>query len=568
MRKTETLRYFLYARKSSESEDRQMASIEDQKAEVKKIAEELNLNIIGVYSESKSAKAPGRKAFNEMLQRIEKGDADAILCWKLNRLARNPVDGGKVSWLLQNNIIKHIQCYGRDYKPTDNVLMMQVELGMANQFVKDLSTDVKRGMRQKAERGWNPFPTLPIGYVHNKTRKGLVKGKEIIKDKKRFPLVKKLWQMMLTGAYSIADIKREGDRLGLVNDANKPYVIHTYHKLFRTEFYCGYFYWRNADGVRQRYEGKHSPMISTQDFNRVQAFIGNHKRATRSKSYEFPFRGLLTCGECGCSITAERKFQVRCTGCRHKFSCLHRNDCPKCNMLISDMVAPTIIDRTYYRCTKRKGACSQKTVTETDLHQQYLERLQQIEIHEDFYKFMVREMEALAENENRNELLVIAQLKKQLSELQNRLDSLTLMRADGDIDKVQFLTMKTKTLGAIEDLELQIDTHEKSLTDWKGIAMGYLNFALKATKALEKTDIFTKKELLLKLGSNQRLMDKKLEFIRPKPLLASKSCNLVYEAQNETFEPEKSVINKGDLSNFELLMQACAQECKTFELAS
>ena len=78
-----------------------------------------------------------------MLQKIHSGEVNAILCWKLNRLARNPVDGGQISWMLQNNIIEHIQCFGRDYKPTDNVLMMQVEFGMANQYVKELSVDVK-----------------------------------------------------------------------------------------------------------------------------------------------------------------------------------------------------------------------------------------------------------------------------------------------------------------------------------------------------------------------------------------------------------------------------------------
>lgn len=94
------LKFFLYARKSSESEDRQMASIDSQVKELNKLAEELNLEVIGKYTESMSAKSPGRPIFNDMINRIQKGEANGILCWKINRLARNPIDGGTISWLL------------------------------------------------------------------------------------------------------------------------------------------------------------------------------------------------------------------------------------------------------------------------------------------------------------------------------------------------------------------------------------------------------------------------------------------------------------------------------------
>lgn len=149
----EIIKYFLYVRRSQDSEDRQMASLDDQKTEMMRLANQLGITVVDVIEESQSAKKPGRPKFNQMLERIHNGEANGIICWKLNRLARNPIDGGQISWLLQQGVIQHIQTQGRDYKPTDNVLMMAVELGMANQFVKDLSVDVKRGMRLKAERG-------------------------------------------------------------------------------------------------------------------------------------------------------------------------------------------------------------------------------------------------------------------------------------------------------------------------------------------------------------------------------------------------------------------------------
>ncbi len=74
-------KYFIYARRSSESEDRQMASIGSQIEELRKMANDINLDVVEIFEESKSAKAPGRPVFNEMLSRISQGEASGILCW-------------------------------------------------------------------------------------------------------------------------------------------------------------------------------------------------------------------------------------------------------------------------------------------------------------------------------------------------------------------------------------------------------------------------------------------------------------------------------------------------------
>jgi len=112
------IKYFLYTRKSSESEDRQVQSIDDQVNRLKELARDLNLEIKKIYTEAKSAKKPNnRPLFDEMIQRIENGEADGILCWQINRLSRNPIDSGKLSWLLQQGILKSIQTIDRQYLP-------------------------------------------------------------------------------------------------------------------------------------------------------------------------------------------------------------------------------------------------------------------------------------------------------------------------------------------------------------------------------------------------------------------------------------------------------------------
>ncbi|SDW82191.1 Site-specific DNA recombinase [Lutibacter oricola] len=547
MIQTQQLRYFLYARKSSESEDRQMASIDDQLKEVNKIAVELDLQVVGVFSESKSAKEPGRKAFNEMLSEIEQGKADGILCWKLNRLARNPVDGGKISWMLQQHRIKHIQCYGRDYKPSDNVLMMQVEFGMANQFIKDLSTDIRRGVASKAERGWYPSSTLPIGYIHHKENRQKVHKTEIIPDKKKFHLVEKLWSLMLTGNYSIADIKRIGDELGFLGKNKHEYSKSSYHSLFSNEFYCGYFYWKDGNGIKKRYKGKHQVVVTEKEFDQIQSHIGNRKRQTRPKKYDFPYRGMISCGECGCSITAERKYQVRCTTCRFKFSCLNRGDCPKCGTEKDDMNNPTIIDITYYRCTKRKQKCSQKFISKKELEQQFLKAFEKIKIPKDFYLYMCEGLQRLDTQAKKKNKELITPLKKHITTLENRRKNLALMRADNEITNEEFVTFKEQCDVKIRNLQKQIRAISHLETNWLSIARDYAFIAENASDIFKKSDNLTKKSLLLKIGSNQQLIDKKLYFITTKPLLAILDCYSLFESQKERFEPKNHLDKQSDL---------------------
>jgi len=88
-------KYFLYARKSTEDEERQVMSIEAQLAELADFAKRENIDISEQFIESKSAKKPGREIFNEMIQKIyESKEPVGILAWHPDRLARNSVDGG------------------------------------------------------------------------------------------------------------------------------------------------------------------------------------------------------------------------------------------------------------------------------------------------------------------------------------------------------------------------------------------------------------------------------------------------------------------------------------------
>ena len=171
------LKYFLYARKSTDVEDKQILSIEAQLAELRELAKRENLHITEEFIEKRSAKIPGRPIFNEMMKKIQAGEAQGIVCWKIDRLSRNPVDSGKIQWLLQQGIIQHIQTHSQSHYPNDNVLMMSVELGMANEYVRQLSENTARGLKHKAREGY--FPGLaPLGYINNPQKIGRASCRE------------------------------------------------------------------------------------------------------------------------------------------------------------------------------------------------------------------------------------------------------------------------------------------------------------------------------------------------------------------------------------------------------
>ena len=90
-------KFFLYARKSTEDEERQVMSIEAQLAELAEFAKRENIEIAETFIESKSAKKPGREIFNQMMSKVhDSKEPIGLIAWHPDRLARNSIDGGQI----------------------------------------------------------------------------------------------------------------------------------------------------------------------------------------------------------------------------------------------------------------------------------------------------------------------------------------------------------------------------------------------------------------------------------------------------------------------------------------
>jgi DNA invertase Pin-like site-specific DNA recombinase len=260
--------YFIYCRKSTEAEDRQILSIDSQITELKRHAVRRGLRIAAILTEAKSAKAPGRPVFNKMMERLYGGEADGVLCWKPDRLARNPVDGGAIIWAMKEHEVKIItpfQVYGQS---EDNVVWMYLEFGMAQKYVDDLSKTVKRGLRAKAESGWFPGPTPP-GYQNQLNKEG---RNVIAKDPKRFPLIRRCWDLVLTGNHTPAEVRQIANTAwGYRTDLGNHLGRKTIYNIFANPFYHGTYEYPRGSGAW--HTGRHTPMVTKGEFDAVQQIL-------------------------------------------------------------------------------------------------------------------------------------------------------------------------------------------------------------------------------------------------------------------------------------------------------
>lgn len=487
----------MYLRKSTDSEDRQIQSIEDQRREIQKLVSQYGLNVVKVYEESQSAKAPGRLQFNQMIADIYAKEIDGILCWKINRLARNPKDGGDIQWALQRGDIRSILTPGREYRSEDNVMMMSVELGMANQFILDLSKDVKRGLHSKVEKGWKPG-IAPLGYLNEKyADKGT---KRILIDEKQFYLMRKLWDLMLTGNYTVpAIVDIAVNEFGIRTTKGKnpgKFSTTTLYRIFTNPFYYGEFTYTG-----EVYQGKHKPMITVEEYDQIQKILGKRGQP-RPKYKTLPFNGLIRCGECGCSITCDEKMKkIKSTG---KFAFYK-----------------------YHKCTKKKKVkCYQKPIRTEDLSAQIEERLEQFSLPQPLLDFALEVLRETNEQEVESRDDVLNNQYRNLQDIQKKIDNLlALYISDGNISREllseeEFKENKNKLVREKNGIQNKIDQLHKNADQWLELTEKTFEFATYAKHWFHNGSPEEKTGILRAFGTNFILKDQKLT-IEPHPALKS-----------------------------------------------
>jgi site-specific DNA recombinase len=488
------LRYALYARKSSERREETEKSIDEQTAECQMLAARSDLTVAAVYGESKSAKKPGvRPLYAQMIQQIEKGEVNAILCWKVNRLIRNMEEGGKLVQLLVDGTIQEIRTPFQVFRPRDNILPLVLDAASSTQYSIDLVDTVTRGLKGHFDLGgWNS--KAYVGYVNARHPVNHKVG-VVLPDGERFTLLRKGWEMLLTGAYTPAQVARTlNDVWGFrtrrtVKRGGTPLSRSHAYSLFRNPFYAGYVRYR---GELKR--GTHEPMVAEVEFAQVQAILDaqgiaeriskNGAATQRSQKRSFPFTGLLQCGYCGCQITAEY----------HTL----RNGNPY----------------TFYRCSNAKGNCDQKGISGIYLEKEVLRLLESVSIPAELCDAAREDILAYLETDSDSHQAIYSQQQSTLADVERQLSNLVSMWLRGLLtDEVRYRSMEAELNAKKNNLLLETAKLRQELETMRGNAVAACHYLKFAQGCFQVSDAVKKREIAhaLCLGYKLYGKEKRLE---------------------------------------------------------
>ena len=464
-------KFFLYARKSTDVEDKQVLSIESQINELREFAKREKLEIVDEFTEAKTAKEPGRPIFSFMLSQIEKNFANGILAWHPDRLARNSIDGGKIIYLIDTEKITDLRFPTYRFDATaQGKFMLSIAFGQSKYYVDNLSENVKRGLREKLRRGEWPG-CAPLGYYND------VVTHTVKPDPEKSRFVYKAFDLYATGNYSLEELLKEVHRWGLTAKAGKPIFKSCLAKMLRNPFYYGHMIYKGEE-----YEASHPPLVSKKIFDNVQEVLEQKAKPMKKGKIKFSFTGLIKCGECGASITAELKK-----------------------------------GHIYYRCTKKITDCSQKYLREEALLEQINNAILKVFIDNKAKEKIINRFEELAQEEGKASSFIARQAADKLKEFDEKIERLIDLYIAKEISQEEYQRKKAKLLNEKKDLQERLGEIEKTGGGWLEPAKELVTTCNRAGSVAWQGNPSAKRDFLKILGSNLVLKDRNLIIKRAYP---------------------------------------------------
>jgi len=479
----EKQKYILYARKSTDVEDKQVLSIEAQVTELRTFAKNEGLEIVDEVIEKKSAKNPGRVIFGEMLKRIEKGEANGIVSWHPDRLARNSVDGGQIVYLLDIGKLASLKFPSHWFENTpQGKFTLSMAFVQSKYYVDSLSENTKRGLRQKVRNGIFPSQA-PIGYINDS------RTKTIVVEKKKAKILKQMFEKYAKGNQRLEDISHFLAKSGIVTRSGKPISKTRIAFVLSNPFYVGLFKYGG-----EIHEGKHEPIISKKLFDEAQEMLKFRGQPERKPQNEpQPFCGLISCASCGMMITAENKTKRQKNGNVHEY--------------------------TYYRCTKKSKLmkCPEMSLRSEQLDEQLSSLIKKVSLPKDWAEELNRM--ALEEHGNSAQSLTacVKEKEERISAVSLKLERLLNGYLDQVIDEQDYRKQKAKLLSEKKSLEEEISNLSRKQNDWLAPFHNWLKDAQNLDKIASDSDLFAKKVCAKEIfGSHLLLHDKTVRACAPK----------------------------------------------------
>lgn len=543
--------YGIYYRKSSEAEDRQAQSIPDQIRDTDAVAKRENLNIgMRFPGESQSAFTIGRPIFADLTKSITEGKINAILVWHPNRLARNPVDAGMLLYLMDEGKLKIIQTPSRTYlNNSSDKFMLQLEFGMSKKDSDDKSEVVKRALEGRAKRGL-PNGLAHIGYLNDQSQEKGNRG--WIKDPVRYPLVKKLLTMMLTGKYSVRELHIfANEDLHLTtfkrkNVGEKPISLSYMYVLLKDPIHAGFFFQESAEGkTRYEFTGV-QPMISEEEYWKIQDMLGTNglpRVTSRRAAYNY----FAKCGTCNGSLSTDFKFQVICD-CKKKFHYLDKDKCPSCETAIKKMEKPTFLTYIFYYCINHKKGrttCPKNGIEEKNLETQLLADLNQtIAISRELSAWCIDNIGKAKDQVLEDNLNIQRSLEQQKNSVEDKLKRLNIRRISADYspeEEAEFDNLQKELREELSLLKLKLADTD---VDWFKDARRDFDLMSEISLIIRGGTVEQKKDLLFAFGTNLDISAKKVAVRNKKSIEVFKNFLLLARTENKAFEPAICLANK------------------------
>src|SRR3989344_8140447 len=311
------IKAIIYARVSSKEQEETGYSLDAQEKSLKEYGRKRDFDIEKVFKISESASGKQiRKTFYEMLDFIRKDDINIILCEKIDRLTRNLKDAAVVNdWIQESekhevHFVKENFIVNKNTRAHEN-LVWDMKVAIARFYTNNLSEEVKKGYKEKLDQGWRP--TKPLYGFKSVGEKG---HRIHVIDPNEAPFVKQAFNYYSTANYSLKVVGKklyeEGMRTRIGGRPSKSRI----EDMLREPFYYGAIPWKGEILPN----GSHEPLITKELFDKVQDIL-TRKKAPKYQKHNFKFKKLITCGECGGSVTAEIQKGIVYYHCSHYKSC-------------------------------------------------------------------------------------------------------------------------------------------------------------------------------------------------------------------------------------------------------
>ncbi len=417
-----------YARVSTKEQERDGYSLDAQKHEFEQYALSKGFTVDEFYVESHSAKkSANRPIFNKIIDIILKAKTPVrLLVHKVDRLARNYKDYGSIEDLIfdkgmELHLVHDRAVLNKNSAPSD-FASCGFNLVMGRVYVQNLSSEVKKGMYQKARDGWMPG-NVPFGYYNDKNTG------TVVVDSEKAQFVKRAFALYATGSYSLALVRDKLHEEGYVYKPHKAKIDKpTLHSMLQNRFYIGQFQMKG-----EVHPGKHEPLIPLDVYKQVQKAFEQVNRPKVSKDNGFMFGGLITCGRCGCAVTPQMQ--------KKKY--------------------------IYYHCTNHKGTCKdQPYLRQEALSEQFAEAFKAIQVPAEHIPLIIADLRKGHKDEITYHKQQTENIQRQISKHKDRLNNLLTMRMDGEIDTDTFKTKQNQIQDEVMHLESSLSAHTMANFDY------------------------------------------------------------------------------------------------------